>query len=382
MKARSLLLVLDSVGVGHAPDAEVYGDAGANTLGHILHSFPSLALPHLRRIGLDSALALAAGETAAPPETGCVGVMTELSAGKDTTTGHWEIAGVVLDKPFRLHKSFPKEMVEAIEEEAGVRFIGNHTASGTEILEMLGETHVRTGHPILYTSADSVLQIAAHEEVIPLEKLYSICRIARRHAEGIGRVIARPFLGHAGAWHRTPNRHDFSLTPPRTILNALDDAGIPVTGIGKISDIFAGSGIRNSHPTISNRHGMEAISKLWDSSSGGLLFANLVDFDMQFGHRRDVAGYAGALAEFDTWLGGFLEKIQPDDLVLITADHGNDPTWTGTDHTREKVPLFELHGAQVGCLGNIRGFHYAASRIAGYFGLDSDWNAPANSGKR
>ncbi len=382
MKARSLLLVLDSVGVGHAPDAEAYGDAGANTLGHILQATPSLALPHLRRIGLDSALALAAGETAAPPELGCVGVMTELSVGKDTTTGHWEIAGVVLDKPFRLHKSFPKEMVKAIEEEAGVRFIGNRTASGTEILEMLGETHVRTGHPILYTSADSVLQIAAHEEVIPLEKLYSICRIARRHAEGIGRVIARPFHGRAGAWHRTPNRHDFSLTPPQTILNALDDAGIPVTGIGKISDIFAGSGIRNSHPTISNRHGMEAISKLWDSSSDGLLFANLVDFDMQFGHRRDVAGYAGALAEFDTWLGGFLEKIQPDDLVLITADHGNDPTWTGTDHTREKVPLFEFHGAKVGCLGNIRGFHYAASRIAGYFALDSDWNAPANSGKR
>ncbi|MEI8387779.1 MAG: phosphopentomutase [Verrucomicrobiota bacterium] len=378
MKARSLVVVLDSAGVGHAPDAAAYGDEGANTLGHILREFPGLKVPHLREIGLESALALSAGQPAEAPHAGCVGVMTELSSGKDTTTGHWELAGVVLREPFRTYESFPAEMVEAIEAEAGVKFIGNVAASGTGILSLLGEQHVRTGNPILYTSADSVLQIAAHEDVIPLDRLYGICKAARRHAVGIGRVIARPFVGSNGRWTRTPNRHDFSLTPPRTVLNALQDVRIPVTGIGKISDLFAGSGIRESYPTTSNRHGMEVIQKLWDAGTDGLLFANLVDFDMLFGHRRDVKGYALALEEFDLWLGGFLKQILDDDLVIITADHGNDPTWKGTDHTREKVPFFELHAGRRAALGEIQGFGHVASRIAGYFQPGSDWRAPAS----
>jgi phosphopentomutase len=379
---RSLVLVLDSAGVGHAPDADTYGDAGANTLGHILQARPELKLPHLRRIGLDCALALSGGGPADIPDAGSVGVMSELSAGKDTTTGHWELAGVVLKEPFQTYKSFPAKMVEAIEAAAGVRFIGNVTASGTEILARLGEQHVRSGNPILYTSADSVLQIAAHEEVIPLPRLYEICKAAREHAEGVGRVIARPFNGNNGAWTRTAHRHDFSLTPPRTVLNTLEETGIPVTGIGKISDIFAGSGVRDSYPTTSNRHGMEVIQKLWDTGKGGLYFANLVDFDMLFGHRRDIGGYARALEEFDLWLGGFLNAIREGDLVIITADHGNDPTWKGTDHTREKVPVFELHARKNKILGDIQGFGYVASRVAGYFQLGSDSRAVASVEKR
>ena len=382
MEARSLIVVLDSAGAGHAPDAAAYGDEGANTLGHILRELPDLKVPHLRKIGLESALALSGGRPAEAPQAGCVGVMTELSAGKDTTTGHWEISGVVLEEPFRTYGSFPAEMVGAIEAAAGVKFIGNIAASGTGILSRLGEQHVRTGNPILYTSADSVLQIAAHEDVVPLDRLYEICKAARQHAEGIGRVIARPFVGTSGHWVRTPNRHDFSLTPPRTVLNALEDAGIPVTGIGKISDIFAGSGIRESYPTTSNRHGMEVIQKLWDSGKEGLLFANLVDFDMLFGHRRDVKGYALALEEFDLWLGEFLKTLRDEDLVIITADHGNDPTWQGTDHTREKVPVFELHEGKNAILGEIQGFGYVASRVAGFYQLRSDWRASSRAENR
>lgn len=382
VNGRSLIVVLDSAGVGHAPDAAAYGDEGANTLGHVLRECPGLKVPHLRKIGLENALALAAGLSPGLPQIGCVGVMAELSAGKDTTTGHWELAGIVLHEPFRTCKSFPAEMVGAIEEAAGVKFIGNVVASGTEILARLGDLHMRTGNPILYTSADSVLQIAAHEEVVPPARLYEICMVARKHADGIGRVIARPFRGTNGAWVRTPNRHDFSLVPPRTVLNALEESGIPVTGIGKISDIFAGSGLRDSHPTTSNSHGMAVIQKLWDAGNEGLLFANLVDFDMLFGHRRDVNGYALALEEFDLWLGEFMEKIRDEDLVLITADHGNDPTWTGTDHTREKVPCFELHAGKRACLGNIQGFGHVAARVAEYFQLDSGWRASASVEKR
>jgi phosphopentomutase len=376
MKARSLVVVLDSAGVGHAPDAAAYGDEGADTLGHIMREVPDLKVPNLRKIGLESALAIAGDRPAGVPQCGSVGVLTELSAGKDTTTGHWELAGIVLREPFRIYKSFPAEMVRAIEAEAGVTFLGNIAASGTEILDRLGAQHVRTGNPILYTSADSVVQIAAHEEVVPLDRLYGICKIARAHADGIGRVIARPFCGTNGHWTRTPNRHDFSLAPPRTILNALEDAGIPVTGIGKISDIFAGSGVRESYPTTSNRHGMEVIQKLWDAGTGGLYFANLVDFDMLFGHRRDVRGYALALEEFDLWLGGFWETVGEDDLVIITADHGNDPTWKGTDHTREKVPCFELHAGGTAVLREMQGFGYVAARVARHFQIA--WSASAS----
>jgi phosphopentomutase len=370
--SRALVIVLDSVGVGHAPDAADYGDEGANTLGHILGHHPNLKVPNLDRLGLRLALRLAAGESFPTiPECGQVGVMTERSAGKDTTTGHWELAGVLLDEPFATFKQFPPELVAAIENEAGVTFLGNEAASGTAILEKLGPTHIVTGDPILYTSADSVLQIAAHEEIIPLERLYAICQIARQHCDTyrIGRVIARPFVTDESGFKRTSGRHDYSLVPPPTLLNELHDAGVPVTGIGKISDIFAGIGLSASHPTPSNADGMDTIDRLWEQDSPGFLFANLVDFDMLYGHRRDVDGYARALEEFDLWLGGFLPGIRADDLVLITADHGNDPTWRGTDHTRERVPLFQPGPAPGGTLGLIDGFGFVADAVRQRFAL-------------
>jgi phosphopentomutase len=339
---RALLLVLDSVGCGHAPDAAAYGDEGANTLGHILEQRPQTKLPTLKSLGLYQALSLARGEEpCSPPLQGAAGVLTERSAGKDTTTGHWELAGTITEDAFATFEKFPDKLVDAIEAEAKVKFIGNYPASGTAVIEQLGAEHVATGNPILYTSADSVLQIAAHEDVIPLERLYEICRIARRHCDAwrIGRVIARPFTG-GPEFKRTSNRHDFSMIPPRTVLNALTDADVPVIGVGKISDIFAASGIPESFPTKSNADGMATIGRLWSERSEGLIFANLVDFDMLFGHRRDIEGYAVALEEFDEWLAGFLPKIATDDLVLITADHGNDPAFRGSDHTRERVPIF------------------------------------------
>jgi len=358
--------VLDSAGVGHAPDAGDYGDAGADTLGHILEKCPDLRLPALDRLGLPLALQLARGEPAAArPGLGSVGVMTELSAGKDTTTGHWEIAGAVLEEPFAVFEQFPDELVSAIEREAGVSFLGNKPASGTAILEELGPAHLATGRPILYTSADSVLQIAASEDLVPPEQLYKICRIARAHCDAyrIGRVIARPFVEKDGRFHRTAHRHDFSLLPPPTVLNDLRDAGIPVAGVGKISDIFAGSGISQSFPTGSNAEGMAVISRLWAEAEPGLIFANLVDFDMLYGHRRDVDGYARALAEFDAWLAGFLPRVAPEDLLIITADHGNDPTWPGSDHTRERVPVFRLFGGRNENLGVIQGYGFVARTL-------------------
>jgi phosphopentomutase len=370
MTKRALLLVLDSVGCGHAPDAAAYGDEGANTLGHILEQRPQTRLSTLKSLGLHQALALARDEEpCSPPLRGGVGVLTERSAGKDTTTGHWELAGAVIEEPFATFAHFPDELVQAIEREAGVKFLGNFAASGTAILDELGPEHVATGHPILYTSADSVLQIAAHEEILPLERLYEICRVARRHCDAwrIGRVIARPFVGEPGHFTRTANRHDFSMLPPRTVLNALTDAEVPVIGIGKISDIFAGSGIPESHPTKSNADGMAIIDRLWATRRDGLLFANLVDFDSLFGHRRDVEGYARELEIFDAWLAEFLPKIEPGDLVLITADHGNDPTWRGTDHTRERVPVF-LPNAQ-GLRGVRETYADVAATVAAHFGL-------------
>jgi phosphopentomutase len=376
MSKRALLLVLDSVGCGHAPDAAAYGDEGANTLGHILERRPRTRLPALESLGLPQALALARGEAPPPPLRGGIGVLTERSAGKDTTTGHWELAGAEVDEPFATFACFPEELVRPIAHEAGVGFLGNRAASGTAILDELGAEHVATGKPILYTSADSVLQIAAHEAVIPLERLYEICRIARRHCDAwrIGRVIARPFVGEAGHFVRTANRHDFSMIPPRTVLNALAEAGVPVIGIGKISDIFAASGISESHPTKSNADGMATIDRLWAERRDGLLFANLVDFDSLFGHRRDVEGYARALEEFDAWLAGFLPKIEPNDLVLITADHGNDPTWRGTDHTRERVPVFAPNAH--GLLGVRETYADVAATIAAHFEATGSWGNP------
>jgi phosphopentomutase len=367
---RALLLVLDSVGIGHAPDAKKYGDEGANTLGHLFERVSQLRLPNLNKLGLSNVLGAANSGTS----LASYGRMQEISAGKDTTTGHWEIAGVIVDVPFAVFEKFPDQLVRAIEQEAGVNFIGNYARSGTAILDELGTQHVSTGKPILYTSADSVLQIAAHEEIVPLEKLYAICRIARRHADQfrIGRVIARPFVGK-DKFTRTANRHDFSMKPPRTILDAINETGTPVIGVGKISDIFAGQGITESHPTKSNREGMQKIAELWSKTPNGLIFANLVDFDMLYGHRRDVAGYANVLLEFDQWLGGFTGTVKPEDLVVITADHGNDPTFRGTDHTREQVPLFVLHHRESRDLGTRSTFADVAGSLAEFFQLSQPW---------
>jgi phosphopentomutase len=374
MPRRSLLLVLDSVGCGAAPDADRFGDAGANTLGHIYERTPGFSLPHLEWLGLSEILSR---PIAHGTPTGSYGRMRERSVGKDTTTGHWEIAGAVLSEPFTTFEKFPSELIEPIERDAGVTFIGNYPRSGTTILDELGPEHLQTGNLILYTSADSVLQIAAHERIVPVERLYAICAIARRHCDPwrIGRVIARPFEGELGCFRRTAGRHDYAMQPPCTVLNALVDSERTVYGIGKISDIFAGSGITASTPTTSNAEGMSAITREWSRLQNGLLFANLVDFDMLFGHRRDVAGYARALLEFDAWLPSFLASVTPEDLVIITADHGNDPTHSGTDHTREEVPLLVLHGGRAISLGTRETFADLAATLAEFFELPDRFGA-------
>ncbi|MCB1063204.1 MAG: phosphopentomutase [Verrucomicrobiae bacterium] len=376
---RALLIVLDSVGIGHAPDAAAFGDEGADTVGHILAERAETPLPHLNRCGLSSARALAAASENLPSDVvasdWAFSTLREQSAGKDTTAGHWEIAGAPVDEPFATFEKFPPEIILRLEEATGFQFIGNYAQSGSVILEELGTEHLRTGHPILYTSADSVIQIAAHEDIVPLEELYQICRLARKIADDlrIGRVIARPFIGTVGDFKRTANRRDFSMIPPPTILNALNDRGIPVVSVGKISDIFAGSGISLSHPTHSNAEGMAAIERLWHEEgleNDHLIFANLVDFDMLYGHRRDVEGYAKALETFDQWLGDFLPQIRNFDLVMITADHGNDPTWSGTDHTREQVPLLVHAPGLKGNLGSRNNFSAIAATLADWFGID------------
>lgn len=371
---RALVLVLDSVGIGGAPDADNYGDEGANTLGHIFDEMPELRLPNLESLGLGK---IVAGVDDPGRAKASYGKMQERSAGKDTTTGHWEIAGVILEEPFATFERFPDELVRAIEGDAGVQFIGNYAQSGTTILQELGTEHVRTGKPILYTSADSVLQIAAHEQVIPTDRLYDICRIAREHANRfrIGRIIARPFTGPEGNFSRTSRRHDFSMEPPRTILNAISESGHAVIGVGKISDIFAGHGIIESFPTDGNAEGMRQIAENWQRLTDGLIFANLVDFDMLYGHRRDVAGYAHALTQFDEWLGEFLSQIELADLVIITADHGNDPTFRGSDHTREQVPLFVLHKNETRALGVRETYADVATTLAAFFALPESWPA-------
>ena len=344
---RVLCIVLDSVGCGHAPDAAAYGDAGADTLGHLFAKVPGFALPNLARLGLYEILGLP-GETKIHPDASWAR-LTEKSAGKDTTTGHWELMGCGLDEAFATFESFPADLVTQLEKRGGVEFIGNIASSGTGILQRLGEEHLRTGKPILYTSADSVLQIAAHEEAFGLERLWGLCQTARvlldERGLRVGRVIARPFLGDSAEnFTRTGNRHDYSLTPGETVLNRLQAAGVTTIGVGKISDIFAGSGISESHPTKSNADGMAVIGRLWQEQreEPHFIFANLVDFDSLYGHRRDPAGYAACLREFDRWLGGFIGRILPGDLVILTADHGNDPYHPGSDHTREQVPVLTL----------------------------------------
>jgi phosphopentomutase len=340
---RVILLVLDGVGIGEAPDADLFGDKGSNTLVNLARVQRGLFLPHLSRLGLGN-ITLIQGVPPQNKPQGAYGKMQEKSLGKDTTTGHWELAGLVLEKPFPTYPhGFPREVTEVIERMSGRGLLGNYPASGTEIIQKLGEQHMKTGSPIIYTSADSVLQIAAHEDIIPLTELYHICEIARgvcRGEHAVGRIIARPFMGEPGAFQRTSNRKDYSLVPPaKTVLDDLVESGREVWGVGKIEDIFAYRGITQSNHTTDNRSGMNFTMELLEKDFSGLIFINLVDFDSKYGHRNDPAGFAGALEEFDQMLGPLLEKMKPADMLIITADHGCDPTTESTDHSREYVPL-------------------------------------------
>jgi phosphopentomutase len=341
---RVFLIVMDSVGIGEAPDAEQFGDLGANTLGHIADRMNGLNMPNMAKLGLSNISEIKGVEKATKP-LAYYTKMQEASVGKDTMTGHWEIMGLNIDTPFQVFPDgFPQELISEIETRTGRKVIGNKPASGTEILDELGAEQMETGALIVYTSADSVLQIAAHEEVVPIDELYKICEIAREltldEKYMVGRVIARPFLGSPGNFKRTANRHDYALKPfGRTVMNELKDSGLDVLAIGKISDIYDGEGVTQSLRTVSNMDGMDKLLETINMDFTGLSFLNLVDFDALFGHRRDPIGYGKALEEYDARLTEVLEKLKEDDLLIITADHGNDPVHHGTDHTREYVPL-------------------------------------------
>jgi phosphopentomutase len=375
---RVVIIVLDSVGCGAPPDAARYGDEGANTLGNMSVKLRGLTLPHLQGLGLGHLTTILGLPPVARP-LAAYGRMREVSAGKDTTTGHWEIAGLCIDESFpTFPNGFPKEMMDRFAREIGRGVLGNKPASGTEILEELGEQHLETGDVIVYTSADSVFQVAAHEEKVPLEELYHICEVARRLCDEVrvARVIARPFVGRKkegppSGFKRTYHRRDFSMPPPApTVLETLCEAGFPVVGIGKIWDIFAGRGVSENLHSEGNADGMERTLEALDRTPRGVIFCNLVDFDMLYGHRRDPAGYYRALQEFDAFVPKLQERLGPRDLCLITADHGNDPTYLGTDHTREYVPLLALGARAAGRdLGTRIGFFDIAQTIVEGFGL-------------
>lgn len=345
-----VLIVLDSLGIGALPDAHLFGETECNTLCNTAEAVDGLKIPNLARLGLGKIIPVT-GVADNQKALGAYGRMAELSLGMDTTIGHWEIAGLITKEPMpTFPQGFPVEITLEFERRIGRKILGNIVASGTEIIKELGEEHIKTGYPIIYTSADSVFQIAAHEEVIPLEKLYEYCHIAREMLTGpwaVGRVIARPFTGTPGSFTRTANRHDYSLEPPGpTILDALKANGREVISVGKIYDIFAGRGITRSFSTRDNKDGFEQTLKAWSEMKNGLIFTNLVEFDSAYGHRNDPAGYAQKLEEFDTLLPGLLTQIKDEGLLIITADHGNDPTTKSTDHNREYVPLL-VYGAEV-----------------------------------
>lgn len=351
---RVFLIVMDSVGIGEAPDAEKFGDKGSHTLGHIGEKMNGLNMPNMGKLGLSNIEEIKGISRAAKPMAYYT-KMQEASNGKDTMTGHWEIMGLNIQTPFQVFPDgFPEQLIAELESRTGRKIIGNKPASGTEILVELGEEHMKTGALIVYTSADSVLQIAAHEQIVPIKELYDICKIAREltldEKYMVGRVIARPFLGEPGDFKRTSNRHDYALKPfGRTVMNELKDAGFDVLAIGKIADIYDGEGVTDSLRTVSNMDGMDKLIQTLDKDFTGLSFLNLVDFDALFGHRRDPLGYGKALEEYDARLPEVFEKLTEDDLLIITADHGNDPVHHGTDHTREYVPLLVYSkGMQVG----------------------------------
>jgi phosphopentomutase len=341
--SRAIIIVLDGLGVGALPDAAKYGDEGSDTLGNMARALGGISLPNLERLGLGN-IGEFEGIAKVPDCIGSYGKMAEASPGKDTTTGHWEMTGIHLSRPFPLYpQGFPPEVTEPFKKAIGTGILGNYPASGTEIIKELGEEHMRTGFPIVYTSADSVFQIAAHKDVIPLERLYEMCVTARKiltGRHGVGRVIARPFTGTPGNFVRTHERRDFSLSPPDdTLLDCASAAGLPVVGIGKIDDIFTGRGLTEKIHTESNADGMEKTLGAVRRTSRGIIFTNLVEFDMLYGHRNDARGYYGALREFDGWLPGLIGALRPEDMLVVTADHGCDPTTKSTDHSREYVPI-------------------------------------------
>ena len=378
-----VLIVLDSVGVGYAPDAAAYGDEGAATLPHIAESVGGLTLPTLEKLGLGNIPGLLEnspdiiGVTPAAQPTASYGVMMEKSQGKDTVTGHWEIVGLELIPGFHLFPpgppSFPDELIQQFEDRTGRTVLGNKAASGTGIIDEYGERQMKENKWIVYTSADSVFQIAANEEVIPLAELYRACEIGRELCDyyRVGRVIARPFVGKPGAFTRTENRRDYAFKPSEpTVLEKLTEAGVPVYAVGKIEDIVAHRGITKSNHTGNNRDSQKAVEAYMKEPGNGLIFANFIDFDMIYGHRRDPAGYAECLKQTDAWLAGFIPTLGPDDVLILTADHGNDPTYKGTDHTRESVPLLVYRPGQPGRSVGVRnGYYDVAQSIATLFGI-------------
>lgn len=341
---RVFLIVMDSVGIGEAPDAEQFGDKGADTLGHIADHMDGLNMPNMGSLGLSNIRSIKGIDAPSAPKAHYT-TMREASNGKDTMTGHWEIMGLYIEQPFRTFPDgFPDELLDQIKEKTGRNIVGNKPASGTEIIKELGEHHMETGDLIIYTSADSVMQIAAHEEVIPAEELFEICEFCREITRDekymVGRVIARPFVGEPGEFERTSNRHDYALKPfGRTVMNEMADQDLDVIALGKISDIYDGEGVTESIRTNDNMDGMDKLVESMDKDFKGLNFLNLVDFDAKYGHRRDPQGYGEALEAYDARLPEVLDKLKDDDLLIITADHGNDPVHHGTDHTRELVPL-------------------------------------------
>jgi len=370
---RAIVVVMDSVGIGELPDAAAYGDQGSDTLGNIARAVP-LRVPTLRSFGLARVANI--GEPAPRPR-GAAGRMAEASPGKDSVTGHWEMAGIVLDRAFpTFPHGFPADLIREFERRIGRATIGNLVASGTAIIDALGPEHMRTGGPIVYTSADSVFQIAAHEQVIAIEEQYRICHVAFELAArglGVGRVIARPFVGEPGHFQRTANRRDFALEPfGITLLDRLTAAGHTVVGVGKIEDLFAGRGLSRAIHTKSDDHGMDVILAEMDATPAGLIFANLVDFDTVYGHRNDTAGYAANLERFDVRLTALASRLRPADVLIVTADHGNDPTTPSTDHSREHVPLM-IVGESIRSgvdLGTRRTFADLGQTLAESFGVE------------
>jgi phosphopentomutase len=374
--AKFIIVVMDSVGIGALPDADRFGDAGSNTVGHIIEAYPNIALGNLAKLGLCRLVDLPCHADV----VGAYGRAAEVFPGKDTTGGHFEISGLIMDQPFpTFPNGFPKDFIDAFEKAVGRKTLGNYPASGTEIIQQLGDRHVSTGALIVYTSADSVFQIAAHEQVVPLEALYDICRTAREMLTGdlgVGRVIARPFIGADGSYTRTKNRRDFSFAPPgKTILTAVKDAGLQVAGVGKIEDIFAGVGLTMRNHTTDNDSGVSAIVEYIKQDFDGLVFANLVDFDQLYGHRNNIEGYKNALEALDRRVPEILDALGDEDIIIFTADHGCDPSTPSTDHSREYIPIL-AYGAKVSAgvsIGTRTTFADIAATAAMFFGLE-EWH--------